>query len=76
MQDTFEVAMGEAPSKNVSNELDCHLAASASILDIIIASGSRTLPKEASAEDNEAMLEVIMSKGNRTSFISTAKRCS
>ena len=64
MEDTFKVAM-----ENVSNELDCHLAASASVLDIIIASGSRTLPKEASAEDNEAMLEVIMFKGNRTSMM-------
>ena len=69
VEDTFKVAMGEAASKNVSNELDCHLAASASVLDIIIASGSRTLPKEASAEDNEAMLEVIMFKGNRTSMM-------
>ena len=50
--------MGEASSKNVSDELDCLLVAPASVLDIIAASDSRTLPK-----DNEAMLEVIIVEG-------------
>ena len=58
VKDTFEVAMGEASSKNVSDELDCLLVAPANVLDIIAASGSRTLPK-----DNEAMLEVIIVEG-------------
>ena len=48
MEDTYELdrLIGASP-------------ASASVLDIIAASGSRTLTKEASAEDREAVGEVI-----------------
>ena len=58
MKDTFEEAMGEASSSNVSNELDCLLVASAGVLDIIAASG-----KDNEVKDNEAMLEVIIVEG-------------
>ena len=49
MEDTYELdrLIGASP-------------ASASILDIIAASASRTLPKEASAEDMEDVVEVII----------------
>ena len=49
MEDTYELdrLIGASP-------------ASASILDIIAASASRTLPKEASAEDMEGVVEVII----------------
>ena len=49
MEDTYELdrLIGASP-------------ASASVLDIIAASASRTLPKEASAEDMEGVVEVII----------------
>ena len=49
MEDTYELdrLIGASP-------------ASASILDIIAASASRTLPKEASAEDMKGVVEVII----------------
>ena len=51
MEDTYELdrLIGASP-------------ASASVLDIIAASANRTLPKEASAEDREAVGEVIIEK--------------
>ena len=51
LEDTYELArlLGASP-------------ASASVLDIIAASSSRTLTKEASAEDREAVGEVIIEK--------------
>ena len=51
MEDTYELdrLIGASP-------------ASASVLDIIAASSSRTLTKEASAEDREAVGEVIIEK--------------
>ena len=58
LEDTFE----DAP-KNVCNELDLLLGASstsASVLDIIAASGSRTLPEEAFAGNNFAEEEVVI----------------
>ena len=65
MEDTFN--MENTFGMGNTYELDCLIGASpasASVLDIIAASASasRTLPKEASAEDREAVGEVIIEK--------------
>ena len=46
-------------SEKVSLQLDRLIAASAGVLDIINASGTKSLTKEASAEDREAVGKVI-----------------
>ena len=69
-KDTFEEAM--VASEKVSFELDQMIqttpASDASVLDIITASGTRTLTKEASAEDREAVGEVIIVVEGKSHF--------
>ena len=60
LKPTYDEALEKDVLMDASYELDRLLPASASILDIIAASASRTLPKEASAEDMEGVVEVII----------------